>query len=269
MPARKCILITVIVVSLTACAAPQHKGPSPKHGFETAGIGIAHLVVSPLLIAAGLLEGLASLPYFVAMDVHELNRGLIESHSTVDVERSVRYAYGQPLSSIPANGGAPEPALNMREATGRFQQVLRGYGVQNYEDYILTALRSADRDGYTLYAVINRPAGAGRRSPRQGDYFRPHQRDAHGRPLDIVIDWAGVSRSSIKTLKEQAILMTIAANSVLTNKRSNDYWSTEKRWRAGDFRRIVANRKAYLLQRLGDRVEAQSRGQNPPAAWKI
>ena len=66
-----------------------------------------------------------------------------------------------------------------------------------------------------------------------------------------MIDWDGVRRTTIKTQKGQAILMTLAANSVIINRRSDSYWDIEKRWIDGEFKRIVAERKAQLDQRMG------------------
>ena len=45
--------------------------------------------------------------------------------------------------------------------------------------------------------------------------------------------------------------MTLAANSVLINRRSDNYWDIEKRWIGGDFKRIADERKAKLDQRMG------------------
>ena len=95
-----------------------------------------------------------------------------------------------------------------------------------------------ETDSFTRYAVQgvttaqwrpeDRPfvvTGALRTLTEQDDaFYQPYARDADGRPLDMVIDWAGVPRTSIRTQKGQAILMTLAANSVLINRRSDDYW---------------------------------------------
>ena len=81
-------------------------------------------------------------------------------------------------------------------------------------------------------------------------YYKAFERDAGGAPLDVVIDWAGVPRTVIKTQKGQASLMTLATNSVLINRRSDDYWAIEKRWTDGDFREIASERKAQLDRRM-------------------
>jgi hypothetical protein len=87
--------------------------------------------------------------------------------------------------------------------------------------------------------------------PNDHAWYRPYARDADGKPLDLVIDWAGVPRTSIRTQKGQAILMTLAANSVLLNRRSDEYWSTEATWVGGGFRDVVTARKSYLDRRMG------------------
>ena len=78
----------------------------------------------------------------------------------------------------------------------------------------------------------------------------PYSKDAKGRPLDLVIDWAGVPRTSIRSQKGQAILMTLAANSVLINRRSDEYWNAERVWKNGGYQRIVNDRKAVLDRRM-------------------
>jgi hypothetical protein len=148
----------------------------------------------------------------------------------------------------------------MKPATHHFQNVLRGYGVENPEHYVLTAVRTADREGYTLYGLIYRPNtsirvadGSGRirvLTPDDDEFYQPYARDANGQPLDVVIDWAGVPRTSIRTQKGQAVLMTLAANSVLINRRSDEYWAVEKRWTAGEFKSVVAEGKAILDRRM-------------------
>ena len=225
-----------------------------------AGEGLGQLILSPFLIVAGLLEGIASLPYFMAADLHELNRNMVASGAQVDVDRTYQYAYRQNLDQVPANGDSGRVFRHMSEATRHFQQVLEGYGVVDPEAYHLCAVRTADREGYTLYTVIHRPqrsiqvrdAGTGqvvRLDPEDQAYYQPHERGHDGRPLDVIIDWAGVPRTSIMTQKGQAILMTLAANSVLTNRRSDEYWSAEARWRRGGYRDIVAEREVYLKRR--------------------
>lgn len=257
---KRTIISLVFSAAVAGCAAPHQGGPSTEHGLSTFGQGVGHLILSPFMIAAGLLEGVSTLPYFISSDIHEVNRAMVEANSQVDLGRTYEYAYGDKIENVPPDGDTGKIFRHLSEATQHFQRVLKGYGVEDYEHYVLTGVRTADRDGYTLYAVVYRPdiavqvleGGKPRPlEPRDRDYYRPIERDAYGKPMDVIIDWAGVARTSIRTQKGQALLMTIAANSVLMNRRSDEYWDVEQRWMAGDFKAIVAERKHYLDQRMG------------------
>lgn len=257
---KRTIISLMFAVLAAGCASPHQGGPSTEHGMNTFGQGVGHLILSPFMIVAGLLEGVSTLPYFISSDLHEMNRAMVESNAKVDLGRTYEYAYGEQIENVPESGDTGKIFRHLSEATQHFQRVLKGYGVEDYEHYVLTGVRTADRDGYTLYAVVFRPdimvqvlEGGKPRAlePRDRDYYKPIERDAFGKQMDVIIDWAGVSRTSIRTQKGQAILMTIAANSVLVNRRSDDYWDVEQRWMAGDFKSIVAERKQYLDQRMG------------------
>jgi hypothetical protein len=263
--ARTTVSLAVASSLLVAgCAAPgAGRGPSPAHGIETFGEGLAHLMLSPFMIIAGLMEGIAALPYFLGEGVHEINRGLRDANASVSLDETYRYAYDEPLEKVPDDGDTGKVFRDMDEATDHFQKVLRGYGVEDHRRYLLTAIRSADRVGFTLYAVVYRPSETVRvrdkvqpervlnLGPQDRAYYQPYVEDAEGRPLDLVIDWAGVPRTSIRTQKGQAILMTLAANSVLVNRRSDEYWAIEQTWIDGGYRDVVAGRKEYLDDRMG------------------
>jgi hypothetical protein len=262
---KKFIVILVASAFLTGCMAHRAGEPGsasghshgPTHGLGTA---LGYLVASPVLILAGLFEGIATAPYLVTADLHEMNDEMERAGTDVTLDSTYRHAYGRSLASVPKSGSTGRVFRHMAEVTEHFQQVLRGYGVEEAESYVLTAVRTADRDGYTLYGLIQRPVGRIRirdesgqaRSigPRDRAYYRPWARDAEGRPLDVVIDWAGVPRTSIKTQKGQAILLTLAANSVLINRRSDEYWNVEARWIAGGHETVIAERKAQLDKRM-------------------
>ncbi len=257
---KRTVISLFMAALVTGCVTPQQGGPSPEHGFNTFGQGLGHLILSPFMIVAGLLEGVSTVPYFVSADLHEMNRAMVEANAQVNLERTYQYAYQEKIEDVPASGDTGKIFRHLSAATDHFQRVLKGYGVEEYTHYILTGIRTADRDGYTLYAVVYRPEivvqvreGGATRSLKPGDfdYYKPILRDANGRPMDVIIDWAGVPRTTIRTQKGQAILMTIAANSVLVNRRSDDYWAVEERWVAGEYKEIVAERKRYLDTRMG------------------
>jgi len=58
-------------------------------------------------------------------------------------------------------------------------------------------------------------------------------------------------REDIRIQKSQAILITLAANSVVEGKKSPEYWEIERRWIAGQFREITNERLVAVRERLG------------------
>ncbi len=249
--------LTAAVVFLAGCAPPHSRAVHPA---EAVGVGVGYVAVSPILILKGLAEGIAATPYFLEADTREMNQVMVRSGARVDLDRTYRYAYGAGLEQSLAERGRGRVFREMRSATQHFQKVLRGYGVRNAREFHLTAVRSADQYGYTLYAVVYRPAGrinvqaatgeAVTLTKRNTGFYRPYELDARGRPLDLVLDWAAVPRTAIGTQKGQALLMTIAANSVLINRRSDEFWDAARRWRAGEFREITAGRRTAMAGRL-------------------
>ena len=54
----------------------------------------------------------------------------------------------------------------------------------------------------------------------------------------------------IKTQKAQALLITLAANSVIEGKRSLEYWEIERQWIAGEYQQITAERLWVVRERM-------------------
>lgn len=253
---RKIIIAGAAAAALTACNPQRAEIQHPGYGL---GIALGYIVAAPVMILAGIAEGIATAPYFVQSDLHAMNKELVKANAPVDFERTYAYAYNADLSKT-RDGDTGKVFRHLRPTTLHFQKVLRGYGVADPEHYVVTAVRTADRDGYTLYGLVYRPDASIRVKDRQGvirtltarddAFYRPYARDAAGEPLDSVIDWAGVPRTAIATQKGQAILMTLAANSVLINRRSDEFWNIERRWRAGAYKAIADQRKASLDKRM-------------------
>ena len=257
-------LCSAIAASLLVGCVPSRQGvPSVESGFTSAGNGLAQLILSPLMIAAGLLEGLISIPYFILAGLHDLNRGLVSASANVTLDDTYRQAYGRNLEGVAPSGETGEVFTEMRSATAFFRRMMRGYGDVDANHYVLTAIRTADSRGYTLYAVCRRPAGVihviDKLDPTQIrsygtqdlEFYRPYAMDVAGRPIDTVIDWAGVPRVDIHTQKTQAVLMTLAANSAVSEKSTADYWAVERQWIAGQFYEISARRDLQLRERMG------------------
>ncbi|HIE00028.1 MAG TPA: hypothetical protein EYP59_07025 [Thiotrichaceae bacterium] len=51
-------------------------------------------------------------------------------------------------------------------------------------------------------------------SSSHSPFYELYQHDINGKTLDSIIDWTAISNKSIQTQKSQAILLTLATNSV-------------------------------------------------------
>jgi hypothetical protein len=261
MKTKAMIMLTLFWVFL-ACAAPNQQGPSTGHGVLSALQGVAHLILSPLQIAAGLLEGISSVPYFLSTNIHEVNRGMVQAQADIALEDTYESAYGIKLADVPESGDTGQVFRRMKNVTESFKKVLIAYGVNDAERYILTSIDTANKEGYTLFAVVYRPADAIKifdkynpaivRNFTKGDrlFYEPFQQDVNGRALDTIVDWAAMPREDIKTQKAQAILLTLAANSIVEGKKSPEYWDVERRWIAGEFREITEKRLVTVRERM-------------------
>jgi len=151
----------------------------------------------------------------------------------------------------------------MKHAKQSFQTVLQRYGVFEADRYILTSIDTADSAGYTLFAVVYRPCDSIRVIDKYNSqqihrfakedrlFYEPFKQDADGKPLDAIIDWAGIPKELVKIQKGQGIVITLAANSVVNQKRRPDYWENETRWIAGDYLGIVEKQMSDVRQRMG------------------
>ncbi|NJO14647.1 MAG: hypothetical protein HC877_02565 [Thioploca sp.] len=83
---KKNLLIAGLGGLLTAGATTTATGVSVEHGFPSALSGLGHLLLSPLQIAADLLEGIASVPYYLTTHLNTLNQGLIQAQAHINLE---------------------------------------------------------------------------------------------------------------------------------------------------------------------------------------
>jgi len=261
------IRTTTAIVSLalmTACYAPPpdttYRSSDPDTFTEADAIGLT--IMSNMMIAAG-APGLLFLPILIAADIHASNQAMEQANVRATIGQTYAYAYNRDLGAVGASGNTGQLFRDMKSATAHFRQVLRGHRVFQPEDFVLTAVRTADTQGYTLYALVHRPQrpitvrtanGTVRTlTDRDQEFYRTYRTDAQGRALDVVIDWAGVHRSSISTQKGQAVLLTLAANSVLINRRSDEYWGIEQRWTGGQYQAVVSERQREIDRRRAAR----------------
>lgn len=259
---RNVLALILCFALIASCTATNESGQKVNTGFGKALMGVAQLVLSPLQIAAGLLEGIASIPYYLNTNVQEINKGMIAANAKITLDDTYESAYGKRVNAIPETGDTGEVFQRMKHASEYFQKVLHRYGVPNANNYILTSIDTASSKGYTLFAVVYRAASAIKVVDKYDDktirnfessdrlFYEPFARDINGKSLDTIIDWAALPREIIKTQKAQALLLTMAANSVANEKRSPDYWNIEKRWIAGEYQEITEQKMNAVKNKM-------------------
>jgi len=262
-----CALLAATLMG-TGCASYDGRT-----GMETFGRGMLNLVLSPLMIAAGLAQGLAFLPYTLGMGLGELNKVLLQANA-VSLDDSYKATFGvsvadqhvdQKTGDVYGQEGLygrfkPEAIF---EANRAFQRLLVSQGMKEDQarNYTLTGnYRYAWSRGHILLAVVYRHPGAqpfraaAKQTgivttfrPDQRGWYEPYERDASGQAIDEVIDWAAMEYAVLRQDKLVATLMVLAAEAVKSGKRTPDYWQTERRWQAGE--------TAPILQESADKVK--------------
>jgi hypothetical protein len=257
-------LISVVpsVIFLVSCASPNPGGPNPGHGFAAMFRGIGHLILSPLQIGAGLVEGVASLPYYASTSLSGISDGLAKAQAKITLEDTYDSAYGKNMKEAGPEGDTGQVFRRMKNASEDFQRVLKQYGVPNSERYLLTSIDTANKEGATLFAVVYRPAreitvtdkydgkSVRRFAPEDRLYYEPFEKDANGNSLDVIVDWAGIPVEYYKTQKQQAVLLTLAANAVVEGRRRSDYWAAERAWIGGQFGEILKQQDEKVRKSL-------------------
>jgi hypothetical protein len=233
---------------IVSCATTDKKVNS---GLDGTTSGIMQFNLPPRKIAAGLSQGITSVPYYLSPSLQDINKGLINANAKVTLSDTYEAAYGKHIKAVPENGDTGETFRRMKLATEYFQKILSRQGIPHTGNYILTSIDTANSQGYTLFAVVYRPKdkikvidkydGRTEQAFESNDrlYYEPFKNDITGNELDVIIDWSGLPHDIMFTQKGQALMLTIAANSVINEKRSPDYWAIEKRWIEGDFEAIV------------------------------
>ncbi len=258
-PMRRGMSLLLAVTLLAGCVAPDGR-----LALETFGRGVVNLILSPFMIAAGLLQGLAFLPYTVGMSLGELNRALVEAQA-VPLDDAYRATHGvgiadskvdQQTGAVAGSGlyGRRRPEA-MLEATRAFQRLLVSQGMpeERAQHYVLTGnYTQVATQGHILLAVVYRhPAMGPFRAvskhtgiattfrPEQMAWREPYERDATGQVVDEVIDWAGFEYGLLRDDKVVATLMVLAAEAVKSGKRAPDYWTHERRWMQGESGQVI------------------------------
>jgi hypothetical protein len=249
------VLAVLLVPGLVACATPDGR-----LGMQTFGRGVVNLVLSPLMIVSGIAQGLAFLPYTIGLGLKELNQALLKANA-VPLDDSYKAAFNVSMNDpkVEPTTGAVQGAEGlygrykpeaMTEVNQAFHRLLVSQGMADdkAKHYVLAGnYRHAWTRNEILLAVIYRHPGAQpvrvtskttgiltTFRPDQRAWHEPYERDAAGRPLDEVIDWAGLEYSVLRHDKAVAALLVLAAEAVKADKRATEYWSTERRWVSGE-----------------------------------
>ena len=252
---RALVAVMLPTLLLGACSSQS------RDGWERAGKGVLNLLLSPLMIAAGIAEGIAFLPYTMNADVKELDRALVQANA-VSLNESYKATFGVPLTHPdidPKSGDIlrregtygvfrPEGLFDGQRA---FQKLLTSQGMpeDKAQHHVLVGnYAHAWSRGHILLAVVYRHPGTQPIQVRSKTtnivtVLRPwyHQgwheaylRDVNDQVVDEVIDWAAMEYALLRQDKVVAALMVLAVESVKSGKRSPDYWQAERRWIAGE-----------------------------------
>jgi hypothetical protein len=248
-------VLALALLTLVGCASSDGG-----LALRTMGRGLANLVLSPLMIVSGLAQGLAFLPYTIGTGLAELNRALLQAQAT-SLDDSYKATFAVPIDdervdkrtgevageSLGFGRNRPEAII---EATRAFQRLLVSQGMpeDTARHYVICANYSQTlRRGHVLLAVVYRHSGAEpirvtskhtgivtTLRPTDRGWYEAYERDLQERPIDEVIDWAGVDYAVLRQDKVVATLMALASEAVKTAKRSPDHWAAERRWMAGE-----------------------------------
>lgn len=216
-------------------------------------------------IANGLQEGLAALPYYALADVKvdEINPQFENIGAEITLADTYRAAYGRNFDTVPADGDTGHSFSTMQEATGNLYKILLDHNVPNADNYIMTSIDTANDQGYTLFAVLYRPYGMitvvdkyDKKTTRALNrdnrlYYEPFRYDINSRPVDTIIDWAGIPVTSYNKQKYQALMLTLAANKIIEGTIRLDYWDAEEQWIAGEFGAICYSQDQRTCSILG------------------
>jgi hypothetical protein len=157
-----------LIPAVVACATPQGRV-----GVETFGRGVLNLVLSPLMIASGLAQGLAFLPYTIGMGLAELNQALLDANA-VSLDDSYKATFKMSMNDARVDQKTgevqPQDGLYGRykpeaifEANRAFQRLLVSQGMPETKahNYVLVGDYSyAWTRNQILLAVVYRHVGA-------------------------------------------------------------------------------------------------------------
>lgn len=217
------------------------------------------------MIAAGIAQGLAFLPYALGIGLAELERALQHARA-VPLDEAYWAAFGVSLADPRVHRrtgevrdherrGAPHTGEALQEVNRAFHRLLVGQGMseETARKYVLVAdAAHSAPGGPVLLAVVlrhTRTEAFRARSKQtnstatlrsdQRAWYEAYDRDVDGQPVDEVMDWAALEHDVLVADKALAMLLVLAAEAVKFDRRAPDYWQAERRWRAGETAALV------------------------------
>lgn len=267
---RLVVAMLVPLVVLAGCTL----APESRRGFERVGKGIVNLLLSPVMIAAGLAEGLAFLPFTVGTNVHDLDKGLRQANA-VSLDESYKATFGVGIkhSDVDPKSG---DILRMEGLYGRFKPEALFEAQKAFNRLLLSQGMSEDKArhyvivgnykwawsrDHVIFGIAYRHPGTEQirvvgketgipttlRPWYHQAWHEAYQKDAEGQVVDEIIDWAAMEYSSLRGDKVVATLLVIAVEAIKAGKKSPDFWDSERRWLRGD--------SATILRESFDRVK--------------
>jgi hypothetical protein len=82
--------------------------------------------------------------------------------------------------------------------------------------------------------------------PDQPGWREPYPRDVEGHTVDEIVDWVAIDYALLRQDRVVATLFVLAAESVKSGKRTDDYWEVERRWLAGDSARVMEDSRGRV-----------------------
>ncbi len=213
----------------------------------------------------GIDVGTPALPYYAYSNttLEVINEEFKNANAKVTIEDTYTYGYNKPFKDLDPDGDTGQTFSDMGTATRYLQNILKAKGVSDPENYFLTSIDSAKEFGFTLIAAVHRTEkeltvidkfGASTENTITCDdpsYYQPYRFDCKGEPLDTVYEWAAVPNDCYEKQGHQAILLTLTANKLLEKTPKTNYWETESKWIAGNYKSVVIDQDYMVCQALG------------------
>jgi hypothetical protein len=212
------------------------------------------------MLAAGVAQGIAFLPYARGMGVPDVAQALRRA-GAIPLDDAYRAAFGVSLDDRRVHRWSGEVRGRRRlaieqgpealvEVNHAFQRLLlaQGMSAETAAKYVLVAEAThIGTRGAVLLAVVLRhtrtepvrvrtKAANHVRTLRadQPAWYEAYERDVDGQPIDEVMDWAGMDVAVLEPHQAIATLLVLGAEVVKFDRRAADYWQVERRWLAGD-----------------------------------